>query len=358
MKNKISCIGTGLLYFYVHFVTEFVCFFVLARYVESPPLMWIIVIAYDMLAFVPQGIIGYISDYYDRIPFGIIGLALLALSLCLQRFVPSAFISLVPLCLGNAFVHINGAEVTIKTSEGKLSHSAIFVSGGSFGVVCGKLLGKTDFPFWLLLILIASAVPFVILAQMLLKRKSEHTDLKQYFNYNNTKIPVLLTVILTVFIVAVRGYMAYGIPTSWNKSVLQTVLLFVFMGIGKALGGILSDLFGIKKTAILSVMFALPFLLFGDNNMSVSLIGVLFFSMTMSVTLAVLVSALPKTPGLAFGLTTIGLFFGCVPVSFFKINSFAVNCIILTVLTAVCIVCFMAVLRKDGKYGKCHSNSK
>ena len=41
--------------------------------------------------------------------------------------------------------------------------------------------------------------------------------------------------------------------------------------------------------------------------MIVSLIGVAMFSMTMSITLAILVSVLKKKPGLAFGLTTIGL---------------------------------------------------
>ena len=92
---------------------------------------------------------------------------------------------------------------------------------------------------------------------------------------------------------------------------------------------------------------ALPFLLLGDNNMFVSLIGVMFFSMTMSVTLAVLVSVLPKTPGLAFGFTTIGLFLGATPVFFFKITDLAVNCIMLTVMTAICLVCLLISIRKD-----------
>jgi hypothetical protein len=58
------------------------------------------------------------------------------------------------------------------------------------------------------------------------------------------------------------------------------------MGFGKALGGIISDLIGVRKTAIISTVGALPFLLFGDNYMIISLLGVLMFSMTMSITLA------------------------------------------------------------------------
>ena len=63
-----------------------------------------------------------------------------------------------------------------------------------------------------------------------------------------------------------------------------------------------------RKTAIISTLCALPFLIIGDNLMLVSIIGVMFFSMTMSITLGLLASVLKQTPGLAFGLTTIGLF--------------------------------------------------
>ena len=49
------------------------------------------------------------------------------------------------------------------------------------------------------------------------------------------------------------------------------------MGIGKALGGILSDKFGMRKVAIISTLLAVPFLCFGDNIMIVSLIGVMMF---------------------------------------------------------------------------------
>ena len=115
----------------------------------------------------------------------------------------------------------------------------------------------------------------------------------------------------------------------------QTFLLFSSMGIGKCLGGIISDLIGIKKTAFLSILLSIPFLLFGDNYMIISLIGVMFFSMTMSITLAILVSVLKKTPGLAFGLTTIGLFLGTLPIFFFKFTTTISNCLIILIILLV-----------------------
>ena len=92
--------------------------------------------------------------------------------------------------------------------------------------------------------------------------------------------------------------------------IFQTILLYFAMGLGKALGGIMADAIGLRKTAFISIVLALPFLLVGNNNMFISLIGVMMFSMTMAITLGVLVSVLKETPGLAFGLTTIGLFLG------------------------------------------------
>ena len=349
-KFNTKYLSTGFLYFYIHFVTEVICFFVLGRYIASVPLLWLTSLTYDYLAFVPQSVIGYINDKFPKIPFALIGIVLLAAALVLHVVFPSPFASLFVLCLGNAMIHVNGAEVTLKTSSGSLSHSAIFVSGGSFGVVTGRLLSKTAFPAPLLLLLIASSIPFAILAQMLLEKAGKNSkEICAGFNYNRKNISRYVVILVSVAIVIVRGYMGYGIPTSWRKTTLQTILFFVFMGIGKAMGGVLTDIFGMKKVAVSSVILALPLLMFGDKNMYVSLIGVMFFSMTMSITLALLVSVLKKTPGLAFGLTTIGLFLGTFPIFFFKIKGFAASCVMLSALTILCVIGFLIIIGKDSK---------
>lgn len=205
-------------------------------------------------------------------------------------------------------MHVAGAETTLRNSEGKLAHSAIFVSGGSFGVITGRLLASSVFPFYGILVMVLTMIPFILLADTYDTEESDSENACAKFQYASKNIAPFLIIILAVFVVIVRGYMGYGIPTAWNKTVFQTVLLYVIMGIGKALGGILSDSFGIRKVAVLSTVLAIPFLCFGDNLMIISLIGVMFFSMTMAITLGILVSVLPHKPGLAFGFTTIGLF--------------------------------------------------
>lgn len=83
--------------------------------------------------------------------------------------------------------------------------------------------------------------------------------------------------------------------------------------------------------------------------MLISLVGVMFFSMTMSITLAILVSVLKKTPGLAFGLTTIGLFLGTAPIFFIKINKMMINIEFIICMSIICNIILMSILKKEGK---------
>ena len=342
-------ISIGYLYFYIHFVTEVLCFYILSKVIGNSVILWMVPFVYDALAFVPQSIIGYINDKRLNINFSIIGLILLLfgfISFMLNIF-PIIYISIVLLCLGNACIHVRGAELTLRNSGGKLSHSAIFVSGGSFGVITGKLLGSSNISFIFLILLGLSVIPFILLAECYNEPKNNCYK----FDYHNKSINPSLVIFLAVFIVIVRGYMGYGIPTSWNKTIFQTILLFCMMGIGKAMGGILSDTFGMRKIAISSMILSLPFLLFGDNIMIISLIGVFFFSMTMSITLGILVSVLKKSPGLAFGLTTIGLFLGTAPIFFIKMVNSAANSVMIMLFTLICVFISIKIIRKDDDSG-------
>jgi len=341
MKKNV----TGYLYFYIHFVVEVVCFFYLSRVTNYSVYIWLIPVIYDGLAFVPQSIIGYISDKYPKINMGIIGTVFLIISYLLFGLTKvSVFVSLLFLCLGNAFLHVAGAENTLKTSHGRLSPSAIFVAGGSFGVITGRLLARTSISPLVLLIPIISIIPFILLANTYLDKKSNCLE----FNYVKENVSPLLIILIAFLVVCVRGYLGYGIPTSWNKTVIQNVIFFCTMGLGKALGGILSDKIGIRKVAIASTLLAIPPLCCGNNLMIVSIIGVMFFSMTMSITLGILVSVLKKTPGLAFGITTIGLFLGSVPVFFVKMNM-TINIISIIVVSIMCSIALAYVLKRDDK---------
>ncbi len=351
MKNifnslKQKNIACGYLYFYIHFITEVACFYFLSKVTGNSRIVWLIPFIYDGLAFVPQSLIGYINDLNPKLKTGIIGTILLILSYLIYSFLHvNVILPLVILCLGNAFLHISGAECTLKASKGKLSHSAIFVGGGSFGVITGRILAGTSFTPLIMIPLVLTMIPFILLADTYVDYKEKETK----FDYANSKLSPYLIVFLAVLVVIVRGYMGYGIPTSWNKTTLQTVILFFIMGIGKCLGGILSDAYGIRKVGIISTLLAIPFLCFGNEYMLISLIGVMMFSMTMAITLAVLVSIYKNRPGLAFGFTTIGLFLGTAPIFFITITSNIANIVMIVVLSVLCSF-ILAKIIKGEKY--------
>ena len=340
---KAKNLASGYLYFYVHLITEVASFYYLSKVTNGARFIWLIPFIYDALAFVPQGIIGYINDKIPKLNMGLIGVILFMLAYILYIIkLPYIFLVLIIVSLANAFLHVSGAEVTLRSSNGKLSHPAIFVGGGSFGVIAGRLLATTSISPWLIVFLVLTMIPFILLAEGYTKK-----DKYCLYDCASKKINPYLIIMLATFVVIIRGYIGYGIPTSWNKTTLQTVLLFSTMGLGKCLGGILADAYGVKRIGIISALLAIPFLLFGDNLMMVSLIGVMFFSMTMSITLALIVSVLKDKPGLAFGFTTVGLFLGTVPIFFISITNKVLNASMIVVASIICALIFNIIIKEE-----------
>ena len=332
-------------------MNEVVCYFMLYRIFNDIVVVMMAVLAYNCIAFVPQFFWGALRDLIEKFKPGIVSVPLL-LSGFLIFFVTEAdgvllWLSLILLSTGNAMIHIAGAELTIRTSGGKLTPVAVFVSGGSFGVIIGQVLASTYMSFWWIAILCALMMPLVILGEMLYKGNPEEADSCKGFNYVIPGRNIIIVALAVFFIVAVRSYIGYGIPMAWKKTLVESVLLYVFMGIGKALGGILSDKIGIRRTAFICIIGALPFLVLGNNSMIVSLIGITFFSMTTAVTLGMVISVIKFAPGAAFGVTTIALFAGAFIAWVVKSRSLTVNILILVITSAVCFLLSLYILKPE-----------
>lgn len=337
---NITC---GYLYGYVHFILEVVSFCFLSR-LSNSLIVWLIPFLYDIFAFVPQSMIGYIKDKYPKFNEGLFGMALLFFGIILFSFFSvNKFILLFIVSIANAFLHVEGAYNTLMVSNGKLSHSAIFVGFGAIGVINGRVIANTSMPTWFLLPIIITMLPILLFGKSYVKSDSNCNK----YNYVKKNINPFTVIILTTIVVIVRGYMGYRVPAAWNTTTIHTVILFVTMGLGKMIGGILADYYGVKKIANISTLLSIPFLLLGNNNMIVSLIGIMIFSMSMSITLAICVSVLKKNPGLAFGFTTIGLTIGTLPIFFITIRNSLLNTIIIIALSLISFVILNYVLMED-----------
>ncbi len=326
MSRRVSTRTVGWLYSFIHFSVEVCCFYFLFSRLPSSALWVVYAFLFDALAFVPQCFIGLWVDAIGRETLGIWGAILLILALCIPWNIPAFLL----LTLGNAMVHISGAKHTLSSSEGRISPCSAFVAGGSFGVITGQLLGAVGDSFlWIPLVcMLLSLGMCIYIFRCHNLEKGEFCS----FHVSSDTLPLGWIVLLAFLSAAIRAYVAYAIPIAWKKETIHGIFLFCSMGIGKYLGGVLCDRIGYQRTATLSLLISLPFLLFGNRLMAVSLIGVGLFSMTMPVTVAILASTFPKNPAFAFGITTVALFVGTAPAFFIRPEGLLVNQIIVLIL--------------------------
>ena len=133
-KNHI-----GLMYFIVHFIIEITCYYIAFSYVNDAQFM-ILAFLYDMLAFIPEGFYGMLNDIGLKIHFGYVGMIIAGAALLMFAFDVKPVIAIVTVAIGNGMIHVQGAQMTLRSSGGKMFPSALYVAGGSFGVVTGRLL--------------------------------------------------------------------------------------------------------------------------------------------------------------------------------------------------------------------------
>ena len=84
--KQILCldnIGCGYLYFYIHLINEVACFYFLGSIIGNFTYLWVVSLLYDVLAFLPQGIIGYLCDKNKKIKIDLLGIFCLVLALLL-----------------------------------------------------------------------------------------------------------------------------------------------------------------------------------------------------------------------------------------------------------------------------------
>ena len=395
-KPQIDC-KTAFGYAFIHFSMEVLCFSFLYRVFEGGPLWWGMAMLYDAVAFAGQVPVGKFCEKHSGFRPGLFGTVMLmtgagigyfffllftpgrwttplqsvyGIDLSSWRFFDTGqkiviiciFTGFVIMSIGNAFLHISGALVTLRVSGGRMSEPGIFVGGGAFGVVTGRLIGSGSIVIGHISsdnALVLIGIPFALMAVSLvltivIDRRIHGAGEEQSagsVNFAGIGQPAgegffpdwagpelrtdsRVTVILILAgIIAVRSYISNGIPMQWKNTVFETVLLFVAMGAGKMAGGVLADMFGGARVGAASCLLAVPLILLGNDLMWISLLGIMLFSMTMAITLGGIVSAMRSRPGTAFGITTLALFAGTLPVFFVPMPPAFITNILLAVLS-------------------------
>jgi FSR family fosmidomycin resistance protein-like MFS transporter len=113
--------------------------------------------------------------------------------------------------------------------------------------------------------------------------------------------------------IAVRSSLGFLVKFPWESQPMALIALTLAAVFGKALGGFLADRWGWTRVGIGAMVAALPFLAFSSIEPLAVIPGIFLINLTMPITLAAVVEALPGHPGFAFGLTCIAILFGAVP---------------------------------------------
>ncbi len=277
-----------------HFLVDFCCASLMLR---LQPEGWLFLV-YNFTAFAVQMPIGLLADMLGNNKcFSAAGVALLLLA-CLPLPVS---LRVILAGLGNACYHVGGGRDALLKSS-KMLRLGIFVAPGALGISLGHLLYKNQLLFYLA----AGAAALCALGILALNAKDRPVRSSQ-------KHQISVAIIMFA-VVLLRSFLGMSMETPW-KIGLWALAAGAASAAGKALGGLVGDKLGSKKGGILTLLiaaglFCLP------NTAIAGVMGLLFFNMTMPITLRKASDALPGLEGFAFGLLTFALFLGYIPAYF------------------------------------------
>ncbi len=321
-------------YTYSHFAVDFTCFYILFGYILRCVTVYeyaIFALVYNVIAFGMQVLIGGFCDQKRNFKSGLFG-GMLVLFALIFPFVP--WVALAFCSVGNAFFHVGGGIDSLVYSNGKTARGGIFVSTGAVGLILGTLLGKfaVDSPT---LYAVVPAILMIVANLAMWKFgmvKGENESPKM--QVANAGISYKLVLIFSLATIVLRSFIGSTVPISWNVGWL-IVLPSCSACLGKALGGILGDRFGVKKVGTASLLISIPLIIFGTDVALICVLGLVLFNMSMPLTLGIIFSAMgDSTEGLSFGLTTLALLIGHIATALLVLENSEMK-ILLTILLAI-----------------------
>ncbi len=228
-----------------------------------------------------------------------------------------SYISPVLLGIGNALFHVGGGVGVIQEDRVKNWNGrglGVFVAPGAMGLYLGTAVAKRNIGenglivtnIGLLLLMLVA-----VLCQIRIQDASESKPKRQ--TIPNRKLGILA--ICCVLVVILRSYVGMAVHFPWKQETILGFISVLAVVLGKVTGGFLAAKFGYQKTAIVTLLIA-AIGYCGLQWAPLGLIALFFFNMTMPMTLNLLINAMPELAGFSFGLLTLGLFLGFLPIYF------------------------------------------
>ncbi|MBQ1566835.1 MAG: hypothetical protein IIZ80_02965 [Erysipelotrichaceae bacterium] len=274
---------------------------------------------YNFCAFALQMPLGIIIDMWSVRSSRTMRPGLVFMCAGVALTVIGSFVSNIILGIGNALFHVGGGVLAIhEDDEYGLDSKALgcFVAPGAVGLILGILYHDTS--LYEVIMMIVSLCLVLISLCAYFSSKEKHLVIR-YRKFSLERKELLSIIILCFIVVIIRSLTGMAISFPWKKGNLITIISVFAVASGKTIGGFLNSKFGMKKTVIVTLCISSLAYLFGDNMLS-GLIALLFFNMTMPITLYLLALNMSDMPGFAFGILTFGLFLGYLPVHYGFLN--------------------------------------
>lgn len=301
------------IYSVIHFIVDLSCAILVTNLVTQKTgqnaNLFIEILIYNFFAFAMQFPIGIIADKVNKNAIcSAIGCLLVAIAFAFSNY---GIIACTIAGIGNAMFHIGGGIDVLNISNKKATPSGIFVSTGAIGIFLGSnsaTIGFNKFYIIIFVLLFSAGLLFWLYNKIKNKVKNEEIILPKL----NTSAKV--SIICLILTVCIRSYVG-GILAffEWSAKLVLVLLSIFAVVFGKMLGGIIGDKIGFNKISIVSLAVSAICFIFAFNNPFLGILAMLFFNMTMPITLIALSNILDNNKGMAFGLLTLALFIGSIP---------------------------------------------
>ena len=324
------------IYSAIHFIVDLACAILVTNLVTQKMgvsiNLFIAIVFYNFFAFAVQLPIGIIADKINKNAIcSAIGCILVAIAFGCSNF---GIVACIIAGIGNAMFHVGGGIDVLNISNKKATPSGIFVSTGAMGIFLGGksgLIGFNKYYIIILILLISSITLFYLYKQIKDKVKNEKVIIPKI---NASKLIAIICLTITVVI---RGYVGLILSFEWKSSLILAVISIFAVVFGKMLGGIIGDKIGFMKISLLSLILSAFLFVFAFNNSILGILSILLFNMTMPITLIALSNILFNNKGMAFGLLTLALFIGAIPVFLGYTNAIftPIGLLIITLISAI-----------------------
>lgn len=310
--KKFSIVG---IYSIIHCIIDMACAILIAG-VLTPTLtetnsLVIAIFLYNLFAFAFQLPFGILADKINKNALiSAIGCIFIIIAYCINSF---GVLACIIAGIGNALFHVCGGIDVLNISDKKATLPGIYVATGAMGLYIGSkstYLGIDKF-YIIAIILAISAVALLGLYKQVKEKYKINNEVPEFKDIPSKEQIIMYCLLITI---CIRGYLGLILNFEWKSNFIIGLIVVSAVVLGKMLGGVIGDKFGWKITSTLSLIFSAILFIFAFDHVICGIIAILLFNMTMPITLTALSNIFYKNKGMAFGMTTIALFIGAVPV--------------------------------------------